>query len=318
MRGGNLLALLTGVLVLVTANLCRADGFIVIHNPLVAVPGHFAFAPLQVTYHHVTVKVDDQVAVTGVDEEFYNPNNQRLEGTYLFPLAAGSHIDKFEMDINGQMQSAELLPADKARSLYEEIVRKYRDPALLEYMGRDAFRVRIFPIEPNSRKHVKLQYTQLLKSDAGLVEYAYPLNTEKFSSAPLRDVSVTLELNCKEPIKSVYSPSHNVQIRRDGDRRATVAYEQHGVRPDTDFKLIFSRTQSPVGIDLLTYRNGPGDGYFLLLASPGMEAPRRQVEKKDVCFVLDTSGSMAGAKIEQARKALSFCLNNLNDGDRSR
>src|SRR5205085_12262786 len=82
------------------------------------------------------------------------------------------------------------------------------------------------------------------------------------------------------------------------------------------FKIIFSRNNSPVGVDLLTYRNGPDDGYFLLLASPGMQAPAGQIEKKDVCFVLDTSGSMAGAKIEQARKALSFCLNNLNDGDR--
>jgi Ca-activated chloride channel family protein len=316
MGGGKLVAWLAAVSMLVLANVCRADGFIVIHNPPAAVPGHFAFAPLQVTYHHVTAKVDDQVAVTAVDEEFYNPNPQRLEGTYLFPLPAGSHIDKFEMDINGQMQSAELLPADKARSLYEEIVRKYRDPALLEYMGRDAFKVRIFPIEPNGRKRIKLQYTQLLKSDSGLVEYAYPLNTEKFSSAPLRDVSVTLELNCRDPIKSVYSPSHNVRIKREGDRRATIEYEQHDVRPDTDFKLIFSRTKSPVGIDLLTCRNGADDGYFLLLASPGMEAPRGRIEKKDICFVLDTSGSMAGAKIEQARKALSFCLNNLNDGDR--
>lgn len=167
MRGRNLPAMLTSVLVLALASLCRADGFIVIHNPPVAVPGHFAFAPLQVTYHHVTVKIDDQVAVTGVDEEFYNPNNQRLEGTYIFPLPAGSHIDKFEMDINGRMQSAELLPAEKARSLYEEVVRKYRDPALLEYMGRDAFRVRVFPIEPGARKHVKLQYTQLLKRTPG-------------------------------------------------------------------------------------------------------------------------------------------------------
>ena len=124
----------------------------------------------------------------------------------------------------------------------------------------------------------------------------------KFSSAPLREVSVRLELTCKQPLKSVYSPTHEVRISREGDRGATVTYEQHGVHPDTDFKLIFTRTANPVGIDLLTYRSGPEDGFFLLLASPGMEAPRGEVEKKDVCFVLDTSGSMAGAKIEQARK----------------
>lgn len=297
-----------------------ADGFIVIHNPPPRpVPGHFSFAPLEVTYHRVNVEINDQVAITTVDQEFYNPNPQRLEGTYLFPLPEGTHIDKFSMDVNGKMQEAELLDAGKARSLYEEIVRQARDPALLEYAGRSAFKVRIFPIEPHSRKPVKITYTQLLKSDTGLVEYLYPLNTEKFSAAPLKDVSVKVSLTSKNPLKAVYSPSHSVEVKRDGDRKATIGWEAKNVRPDTDFKVLFNSTEKVVGIDLLTYRNTPDDGYFLLLASPGMEAPKGQVQKKDVCFVIDTSGSMAengGKKMEQARKALSFCLQNLNEGDR--
>ena len=298
----------------------RGDGFIVIHNPPpVMVPGHFSFAPLEVTYHHVTVEIHDHVATTTVDQDFYNPNSQRLEGTYLFPLPEGSHIDKFSMDIGGKMTDAELLPADKARELYEDIVRKTRDPALLEYAGRDAFKVRIFPFEPNSHKPVKLTYTQLLKSDSGLTEYVYPLNTEKFSARPLRDVSLKVSLDCKEPLKSIYSPSHNVEIKRDGDSRAVVGFEAHDIRPDTDFKLIFSHTDKPVGLDLLTYKRGPDDGYFMLLASPGMQAPKGNVQKKDLCFIIDTSGSMSengGKKIEQAKKALSFCLQNMNEGDR--
>ena len=178
----------------------------------------------------------------------------------------------------------------------------------------------MFPIEPNSRKRIKIAYTQLLKSDGGLVEYTYPLNTEKFSAKPLGDVSVRVTVACAEPIKSVYSPSHNVEIRRDGDRKATAGFEQKNVRPDTDFKLIFSRSKAEVGVDLLTYRNSPDDGYFLLMASPGFGASASaKVQQRDVCFVIDTSGSMAengGKKMEQAKKALSFCLQNLNEGDR--
>jgi Ca-activated chloride channel homolog len=316
-----LLPALAAVLVaLLTTARARADGFIVIHNPPPsAVPGHFAFAPLEVSYHRVNVEINDQVASTTVDQEFYNPNGQRLEGTYLFPLPEGAHIDKFQMDINGHLQEAELLDSGKARSLYEEIVRKTKDPALLEYAGRDAFKVRIFPIEPNSRKQIKITYTQLLKSDSGLTEYVYPLNTEKFSSRPLRDVSVKVSLHCKEPLKSVYSPSHSVETRRDGEHAATVGWEARNVRPDTDFKVLFSRTEKPLSVDLLTYKTSSQDGYFLLLASPGMESPKGAVQKKDVCFVIDTSGSMAengGKKMEQAKKALSFCLQNLNEGDR--
>jgi len=296
--------------------LARADGFIIIHDPPPPVPGHFTFAPLEVAFHHVTVDINDQVATTSVDQEFYNPNARQLEGTYLFPLPEGSHIDKFSMDVNGTMMDAELLPADKARAIYEEIVRKQRDPALLEYVGRDAFKVRIFPIEPNSRKHVKITYTQLLKNDTGLTEFTYPLNTEKFSARPLKDVSIKINLNCQLPLKNVYSPSHNCEIRRDGDRKAIIGYEDRNVRPDTDFKLIFSQDPKEIGINLLTYRTGSDDGYFLLMASPGNTTKSEKAQPKDITFVLDTSGSMAGAKMEQAKKALNFCLQNLNETDR--
>src|SRR5437764_14838790 len=98
----------------------------------------------------------------------------------MFPVPKGAHLDKFSMEIGGKSVDAELLPADKARGIYEDIVRKLRDPALLEYAGQDVFKVRIFPIEPRAKKRVSLSYTQLLKSDSGLIGYVYPLNTEKF------------------------------------------------------------------------------------------------------------------------------------------
>src|ERR1700743_1527548 len=130
-------------LTLVAPLLARADGLIVIHDPPdffperpIRWPGppHWhPFAPLEVSYHHVTVKIDGQIATTSVDQEFYNPNSARLEGTYLFPVPKGSHIDKFAMDIGGKQVEAELLPADKARHIYEDIVRRMSDPALMEY-----------------------------------------------------------------------------------------------------------------------------------------------------------------------------------------
>src|SRR5947209_8926917 len=175
-------------------------------------PLHFVFAPLEVTSHHVDVKIDRQVAVTSIDQEFYNPNDQRLEGIYIFPVPKGAHIDKFSMEIGGKMADAELLPADKARYLYEDIVRKMRDPALLEYAGRDLFKVRIFPIEPHSRKPIKISYTELLPNDTGAITYLYPLSTEKFSSRPIKDLSVKVEIKTAQPLASIYSPSHKVEI----------------------------------------------------------------------------------------------------------
>src|SRR6266478_8410776 len=150
-------------------------------------PRPYIFAPMEITYVKVNTRINDQIAVTSVDQEFYNPNPSRLEGTFVFPIPKGAHIDKFTMEIDGKQVEAELLSADKARHIYEDIVRKLKDPALLEYAGRDVFKVRIFPIEPNARKRIKLSYTQLLRADDGLVTYGLPLSTEKFSAKPIKN-----------------------------------------------------------------------------------------------------------------------------------
>ncbi|PYK44589.1 MAG: trypsin [Verrucomicrobia bacterium] len=309
----SLLILAAGLLSIVSN--ARGDGFIVVERPFLVRPGHFPFAPLEVASHHVEVKIDGQVAVTSIDQEFYNPNDQRLEGTYMFPVPKDAHIDKFSMEIGGKMVDAELLPADKARQIYEDIVRKMRDPALLEYAGRDLFKVRVFPIEPRSRKPIKISYTELLHSDAGTVTYSYPLSTEKFSAEPIKNLSIKVEVKSELPLASIYSPSHKVEIRRDGANRAVIGYESKDEKPDTDFQLVYNSEARDVGLSLITHKPAGEDGYFVLLAAPTI-AKETKSTPKDVVFVVDTSGSMAGAKLQQAKKALEFCVENLNGEDR--
>jgi Ca-activated chloride channel family protein len=275
-----------------------------------------AFAPLEVRSVQASTRIKDQVAVTSIDQEFYNPNDSRLEGTFVFPVPKGAHLDKFTMEIDGKQVQAELMAADKARGIYEDIVRRLKDPALMEYAGRDIFKVRIFPIEPRSRKRLTFSYTQLLKSDAGLVSYTLPLSTEKFSAAPIKTVSVKVELETSRPLKSIYSPSHKVEVKRDGANRATAGYEASELHPDSDFALYFAPEKDEIGLNLLTHKTAGEDGYFLLLASPGVDAKEKRIVPKDVALVLDTSGSMAGPKLEQAKKALLFCVENLNESDR--
>src|SRR2546422_9202857 len=249
-------------------------------------PRIYQFCPLEVTRHQASVRINDQLATTSIEQEFYNPNDQRIEGTFLFPVPKGALIKKFTMEIDGKPVEAELMSADKARGIYEDIVRKLRDPALLEYAGQDVFKVRIFPIEPRAKKRVSLSYSQLLKSDSGLIGYSYPLNTEKFSAKPIPDVSLKIELETKRPLKSVYSPSHNGEIKRHGGNRATVGFEAKDVKPDSDFQLFFAPEADDIGINLMTYKTGSDDGYFLLLASPGIGAKETKVIPKDVAFVL--------------------------------
>ncbi len=272
---------------------------------------------LEMTAHRVEARIKEQFAVTEIAQEFKNPTNLRLEGTFLFPVPKGAQLRKFTMEIDGKPVSAELLAADKAQGIYEDIVRRQRDPALLEFIERDLYKVRIFPIEPHSTKKVTLSYEQLLVSDSGLVRFVYPLSVAKFSAKPIENVSLKLELEAGRPLKSIYSPTHEVDIARKSERRALVGYETKGTPEVSDFELYFSREDEGVGMSLLTYRLADtGDGYFLLLASPGVVVDKQKVLPKDVVFVVDTSGSMAGGKLEQAKKALAFCVENLNEGDR--
>ncbi|MGN6371136.1 MAG: VIT domain-containing protein [Phycisphaerae bacterium] len=314
--------LLIGILVSMLVGMRGAlgDGLIVISDPHVeVVRGHFTFAPLEVTYHHVTCAIHDQVATTSVEQEFYNPNGQRLEGDYIFPVPADARIDKFAMDIDGEMVKAELLPAEKARGIYEDIVRRMKDPALLEYAGRAMFKVHVFPIEPNGRKKITIKYTELLKQVNGVLDYHYTLNTEKYSSRPLKNLSLKVVVEEKEPITTIYSPTHSVEVKREGEKRAVVGYEASNVRPDRDFHLYIGRKQTAVGVTVMTYRpDSEKPGYFVLMAAPTVEAEGAGAKgmPKDVVFVMDTSGSMAGKKIEQARGALKYCVETLNAGDR--
>ncbi len=271
--------------------------------------------PLNVVSNQIEVDITNELATTSVEQVFYNPTNARLEGYFLFPVPKGVVINDFQMTVNGKMTGAELLDADKARSIYEEIVRRTKDPALLEYYTNDVFRVRIFPIEPRSEQRIKLSYSESLVKDNGTVEYVFPLNTEKFSAKPLNQVSFRVDIESSFDIKNVFCPTHETEINLKGKRDATVGFEAQNTKSDHDFKLYFSTDSDKVGASLLTYNDALEDGYFFLNLSPGF-TEQNEIAAKDITFVLDASGSMSGEKMEQAQEALKFCVNNLNANDR--
>ncbi len=290
-----------------------ADGLIII-RPHPPERPDMRNVPLAVKYHHVTVTVKGRVAVTDIEQVFVNHNPRRLEGTYVFPLPEGAAIDRFSMWIDGKETSAELLDAVRARGIYEQIVRSLRDPALLEYAEYGMFKARIFPIEPNSEKRVRIRYAEVLPADNGTVAYRYPLNTEKFSSRPLQDVSISVSIEDDAPITALFSPSHAIDVPETLGKSVRVGWEARDIKPDKDFLLYWLPTHKDVGFSVITHRDG-GDGTFLLVLAP-RSADDLPAIPKDVVFVMDTSGSMAGKKMEQARAALRYCLRSLGAEDR--
>jgi Ca-activated chloride channel family protein len=273
---------------------------------------------LAVKYHHVTVTIDNQIATTKVDQVFYNPNAWNVEGTYIFPLPQGATVSQFTLWVDGQPVEGKVMDAAQARQVYEEITRQQRDPALLEYVGRGAVQASIFPIPPQGERRIQLEYVQTLTAENGLVQYLYPLNTEKFSSRPIEDVSITVKIASQQPLRAIYSPSHAIQVDKTADNQAVVSYEEQNVRPDADFNLFYSLGSSEA-FHLFTYRdpNDPTepDGFFLMLLAPKPDVSQAKVAK-DVILVLDHSGSMDGEKFQQAQAAMDYILNHLNAEDR--
>ncbi len=262
--------------------------------------------------------IKDQVAITQVDQVFRNDGPGPAEGTYVFPLPSGAVVQEFVMWIDGKPIEGEVLPADEARAIYESYVRRNRDPALLEYVGREAVRARIFPIPEGAERRIQIEYTQVLPLGDSLLYYRYPLDTERFSNQPLEQVSIHITVEMPNELRAIYSPSHqdDLVILREDDNRATVSYETRDVYPDKDFELYAGTGTETVGANLLTYTPYDENGYFLLLLTPALPSERSRPLPRDIILTLDTSGSMEGEKLSQAQEALAYVLRHLNPEDR--
>jgi Ca-activated chloride channel family protein len=268
--------------------------------------------------HTLTVDalIREQVAEVVVSQTIHNPNSSPLEVELYFPLPDNGVVQNFTLMVDGREFPGKLLLKQEASNIYEGIVRSKKDPALLEYVGYGLFKTSIFPIPAGGKREITLKYSQLCNRKLDLIEFAYPLGTQKFSSVPVKNISITARISSNEGIKTLYSSSHDIQTERSGDNRATVKMEQHNIVPDRDFRLAISLAKGAVGATLISYKpEGSGDGYFMLLASPEIKKINEKRIGKNVVFVIDHSGSMGNQKMEQARSALKFVLKNLHEGD---
>nr|MBA2736081.1 VWA domain-containing protein [Pyrinomonadaceae bacterium] len=275
-------------------------------------------------------RIVGQVATTHVEQVFRNDTPYTLEGIYFFPIPETASIIEFAIWENGKKLVGEVRTREEARRIYDEIVRRQRDPGLLEYAGKDLFQASIFPIPPNSDKKLELTFSQVLKAESGTAAYRYPLGTgrnlwrrpqtneEILRTTPPQNfgtISGKIEIVGKQALRNIYSPSHQIDVARKGETSVTISFETNS--NDNDFQLFYGLSNNDFGMSLLTYREPGKDGYFLLMLSPKDSVTESEFVSKDIVFVLDTSGSMADeGKMEKARSALLFGIRGLREGDR--
>jgi len=284
------------------------------HDCRIPIPPIWNMEGLEIPYQRVSVTIDNQVVTTRVEQLFRNPNDWMLEGTYFFPLPPGAAVSELTMWVDGAPIEAKILAKDEARAIYDAIVRRMRDPALLEYVGTDAIQANVFPIPPGGERKIEIEYSYLLTAENGAFHFTYPQSAGLYTQTPLDEQSIRVELNANEPIRTLYSPSHRVAIDRPTEFSAVVGYEDANVTPTDDFELYYTVSPDAIGLTLLSYKESGEDGFFLLLVAPGIEPG--EVAAKDVILVLDTSGSMEGEKMAQAQEAAVYVIDHLNPEDR--
>ncbi|MBW2462227.1 MAG: VWA domain-containing protein [Deltaproteobacteria bacterium] len=274
--------------------------------------------PLAIEHHRVAVSIRERVAETRIDQVFTNQTGTALEASYVFPLPPGASVSGFAMWVGGRRVPGEVLEAVRARRIYEGIVARVRDPGLVEFVGGRLFRARVSAVPAGGSQRIELRFTQTLSYHAGVVHYRYPLRTAGAAPRTRSDMTVSARIVSRTPIRAVYSPSHPVEVSRPDDHHAVVGFEANGVVLDDDFDLYYAVQDRDVGLSLLTHRpGGPNeeDGYFVAMISPRIEAADREIANKEIIFVFDTSGSMAGEKLERAKAALDYMLARLRPGD---
>ncbi|PQO36806.1 hypothetical protein C5Y96_06465 [Blastopirellula marina] len=308
-----------------SASIASAQGVIVIHHPHPhplprPIPRPMPTPQPELSYKisklELNANIKDQVAQVQVAQEFTNTGSRQMEVSFLFPLPYDGAIDSLTLMVDGKEFPAKLLPKDKAREVYESIVRSNKDPALLEWTGTGMFQTSVFPVPAGASREVNITYTQLLKKDGRLTDFLFPLSTAKYTDRPVEKVKVRLAIEASQKLKSIYSPTHEVDIQRNGNKRAVVKFEKENYIPSNDFRLFFESNNQKLSASVLSYRpDKHGEGFFLMLASPPPRDDAAEAVKKTVLFVVDRSGSMSGEKMDQAREAAKYVLNHLNEKD---
>ncbi len=271
------------------------------------------------------IDIHEQIAVTHVDQTFHNEMNTSIEAIYIFPLPENATITELIYWVNGQRFVASIREKQQAANDYNQKLRQWMDPALLEYLGNNLFKLSIVPIDANSDVRTEITYVEPLQYDLGLVKYVFQLNTLQLSSKPLETVSVNLNAVSQYQFKEFFSPSHGnssaTKINKVSDNEYTLFYGDENYAPDKDLVVEFETKRDSVHFSLLTYTPVPEDSigtdsYYAIWITPPDDLGDNEVIPKNIVFTADVSSSMEGLRLSQVKDALNNFLDLLNSNDK--
>lgn len=271
---------------------------------------------VQISEVSADINIIEQVATTKLTISLNNPSNRQQEAELLVPVPDGAAVRGFDFVGSAKESTAKLLPKAEAKAIYQSIVSKQRDPALLEFVGYNLIRSSVFPVPAKGTQKVLLIYENILTADGERIDYALPRSDSfEASATPWK---ITTNIRTKKPLVTIYSPTHEITSERASDNQAKTTVKGGGKIEPGAFRLSFLTEKSGVTATLMAYPDPKIDGgYFLLLAGVPADARRTKEQgiKREVTIVIDRSGSMQGEKFKQAQAAALQIISGLEDGE---
>ncbi|MFA5783735.1 MAG: VIT and VWA domain-containing protein [Phycisphaerae bacterium] len=289
-------------------------------NVIIPQSRRISFAPerqnaIEIMKVNVLADILHSAATTTVEIELRNNTNQRQEAELIFPVPDGAVAKGFAYDGPGGEITAEVLAKEEARRIYEQLVAKIRDPALVEFIGYNLIRSSVFPIEAHSTQKVRLTYENLLEVNGNRIDYSL-VRTESLSYEVPWDIKINIKANA--PISTVYSSSHKLTMDRKNEKEVSVKIEEQSQKEPGPFRLSYLLKENDVTASMFAYpQEKVGGGYFLLLAglNPGDLNSEKPTIQRELTIVIDRSGSMRNEKIEQVKEAALQIIAGLNEGE---
>ena len=313
--------------------------------------GGFVQAPRLGT--DVIMTVNGTIARVTVTQRFENNSDRWLEGVYVFPLPEQSAVDALHMEIGARTIEGEIKGRDAAKQAYEAAKDAGQKASLVEQERPNIFTNSVANIGPHEAVVVRIEYQETVKQDAGVYSLRFPLvvaprynpkgseitpadyDGKPSPSDPVPDrdritppvldpakgpkinpVSIEVTLDAGFALGDVTSSFHEIALKRTGDNTATLALAQGSVPADKDFELVWKPKAAAAPQTSLFYESVGGQDYLLAMVTPPTLDAAPKLLPRELIFVIDNSGSMAGTSIVQAKQSLLFALGRLRPGDK--
>lgn len=308
---------------------------------LVAISGARELGRCPLKHTDVKANVSGYVARVTVKQQFHNPFKEKIEAVYTFPLPENAAVDEMTMRIGNRVIKGSIKKRDEAKEIYEAAKARGNVASLLDQERPNIFTQAVANIEPGENVDIEIKYVNVLKYEDGTFTFAFPTVVgPRFipRSAPAykndlipdaskitppaapegeragHDISIDLNINAGVPIQSFKSKLHDVESQITAGTMAHMKLKSKDKIPNKDFIATWSVASDAVQSGYLTHREG-NDGFFNLMLIPPKRVTPRGLQPKEMIFVVDCSGSQAGAPIQKAKETLEYIAKHMNPND---